>query len=112
MISGVLSFETALDLVLWREALLVAPDGSAGGMAVVAATEMQIHELFKDSSTSLSIAVYNGSTGHVISGSLDQVELFVQAAKMQGLRCKQLGVSQGSFMLWVFLGVFVTKFFT
>ncbi|KAH8818691.1 hypothetical protein DL96DRAFT_368531 [Flagelloscypha sp. PMI_526] len=94
VISGALSFEMGLDLVIWREALLVSPASSPSGMALVAASEDEIRSLLQET-PDLVIAIYNNPGSHVVSGPLKQIEAFVVATKAHGLRCTELNVAHG-----------------
>ncbi|KAH7097474.1 hypothetical protein BKA62DRAFT_774277 [Auriculariales sp. MPI-PUGE-AT-0066] len=90
VIAGILSFETAVDLVIQRERLLRHENGA---MAIVALSGSALNALAAELELSdLTIAAYNSPTSHVISGLKNNIECFVAEAKLRGIRATVLPV--------------------
>ncbi|CAA7264466.1 unnamed protein product [Cyclocybe aegerita] len=96
-ISGALSYELALQLVVTRSEILRSEPNQPGGMAIVAASKEWIQRLIQQLQLDalLVIAVYNGPGSHVISGYLTAIDTFLSNAKIHGVRCSKLNVNQG-----------------
>ncbi|KAJ3503195.1 hypothetical protein NLJ89_g8542 [Agrocybe chaxingu] len=96
-ISGALSYELALQLVVTRAEILRSEPNQPGGMAIVAASKEWIQRLIQQLQLDalLVIAVYNGPESHVISGYLTAIDVFLSNAKIRGVRCRKLNVNQG-----------------
>jgi 8-amino-7-oxononanoate synthase len=91
-LAGVLSLEDAVKLVAHRSRLMQSlPDG--GVMAVVAASEAEIHPLCSGLETTVAIAATNSPNNTVLSGERKGVETLLEQLTDQGIGYKLLPVS-------------------
>lgn len=105
VIAGGLTYELGLELVIKRSEILRSDPTNPGGMVIVAASKGTITELLRQLGLEgrLVIAVYNGSQSHVVSGDLVALDVFLLMAKNKGLRARKLQVTQGEYILLIFL---------
>ncbi|KDR66938.1 hypothetical protein GALMADRAFT_232329 [Galerina marginata CBS 339.88] len=96
VVAGAMSYEVGLELVVKRAKLLRSDPFQTGGMAIIASSEENILQLFRQLGldSRLVIAVYNGPESHVISGEHSAIDVFLANAKIHGLRCTKLNVEQ------------------
>lgn len=86
------SLADALELVRTRGELMQnLPAG--GGMISVAASSESVEAILSQNSVDLSIAAYNGPQQTVVSGSLEQIEVFSKLALAAGIKTQSLKVS-------------------
>ncbi|KAF9524194.1 hypothetical protein CPB83DRAFT_898058 [Crepidotus variabilis] len=97
VLSGALSLDVGLDLVIARARILRSDPSRPSGMAVVAASMEVIQDTIRrlGLGSKLVIAVYNSPDNHVISGEMAALDLFISRSKYNGLRVSKLKVSEG-----------------
>lgn len=97
VLSGALSFDVGLDLVIARARILRSDPSRPSGMAIVAASRETIRQIISQLgfANKLVIAVYNGPESHVVSGEMVALESFIAHSKYNGIKTSKLRVSQG-----------------
>lgn len=90
----ILSLQDAVKIVAIRGRLMDSVS-QPGGMGAIFATEEDVTRLIAPYQDTVSIAVVNGVKNCVISGNLDHVTSILAEAQANGIRTKQLKVSQG-----------------
>ncbi|KAF9473131.1 ketoacyl-synt-domain-containing protein [Pholiota conissans] len=97
VVARAFSFDIGLQFAVQRAKLLRADPTRPAGMVAIQATEDRVAQYIQKLGLGgrVSIAVYNASDAHVVSGELKAVEGLLAAAKRDGLRCTKLNVDQG-----------------
>lgn len=97
VVSGALSFDVALRLVVLRGQLMHSNPYRPGAMAAISASQEIVQSLIfrAKGKEDLDIAVYNSTASNTVTGDRSAVERFVTKAKEAGHQATLLNVDQG-----------------